>query len=471
MSRRVLLGSGQLIAVRIGGSIFSFGALLVIDRTLSVAEFGLYSYYFPLYLIAASAVDFGSFGIAVREIAQSPEREGEILRAVILFRLVVATLLVLLLALLGLQDRGRSLMLGLVAMHLLSLAPAALAAHFHAHLRFAAIAVPQFLGALLFAGACFALYRTGHHRAESYLAAYGAGVVFQSLAIFLLGAPGVRLRGPLDFRLTLMLSREMAPLGIAIGLHTTYTYLDSVLIRQVAGDVAVGEYNYAYRLFTFGLAVPQLFALTLLPVLSRLVSAPSVLPRVVQRTTFYMGAVALPAAALTPGLGRSLMATIWGHVSDTSVACLVVLAGAGVCVCLSAPIAIALIAMRRQRIVTWISLLAVVVKVVVGVILIRRFDIIGAATATLGVELLVLVAMLRAFRARTGASGVGVILLRPIAAAIVVGSAAGLAPETTGPWPLVIASVLLVAGILLGGLLPFDLRADAPTISSDLPET
>ena len=462
LSRRVLSGTGQQVLARLWSAACSLAALLAIGRTVSDEAFGVYSYYFPLFVMAGTALDFGSFSICVREIARAPEREGELLRHALAFRLLVGGILAAVISSVAMlqEDASEAGRIALASLHLLALGPGIFGAHFHARIRLLPVALSGILGSTVHAGLSLALAATDEPHPGSYLLAFGAGVATQSLSVALFAGRRVHWVGSLKREVFFDLLREMAPLGASAALSTFYFWVDTLLLRGLAGEAVAGTYNRSYRLMSLSLALPIHFTQALLPVFSRLArSDRSALTRAVQQAVRFLGAVALPATALAPALGRALLQTVWGDQFDEEgVRCLYVLAVAGALIFLSYPQITALIAVGRQGTCTWVALLAGILKVALACWWIPYVGILGAAAATLATEAFVLFAVRSALRRTLDAFGPMAVLVRPLLVAGVIGVLGKILLSSSGIWSLVAGLGLLMGGLFLSSGTPFDLR-------------
>ena len=145
-------------------------ALMLMDRVVSDASFGMYNYYFTLFQIAFTFIDFGGTGIAVREIARTPHRENEILRFMASFRLAASflSLVVINVHCYCTEDNVTARMVILLSsVHLLLLSPAAVVAHFHSRVKFAPVAASQVMGYAVFLGGVYILYAGGNDSAPT----------------------------------------------------------------------------------------------------------------------------------------------------------------------------------------------------------------------------------------------------------------------------------------------------------------
>src|SRR5262249_62328 len=102
------------------------------------------------------------------------------------------------------------------------------------------------------------------------------------------------------------------PAGVSITAASVYFYIDSALLRPLAGAEAVAPYSQAYRLLTFLLMVPVLFSQVILPVYSRLwAEGREALRPFFVRTTRFLFALGAPVSACVWLVSRDLMALLF----------------------------------------------------------------------------------------------------------------------------------------------------------------
>ncbi len=464
LNRRVLLGTGLQGFGRLISSGCAFLALVLIGQSLGDEAFGIYNYYFPLYIIAGTTVDFGSYSVAVREIARHPDQEGVILRFLGRFRLGTASGFALLIS--GVawfqEPPGtQRWLLILAAWHLVLLVPASLGAHLHARMHFLPLALAQVAGSVAFLLLATWLWSDAHRQPAAYLLAFGTGVAVRALIIHLAALRTAAPRQSPSREFARGLFREMLPLGISAAAGSLYFWLDAFLLREIAGEKAVGDYHRAFRLVAFGIMLPVYFCQALEPAFAKCaLRDPDRFVILVRRAVFYLMTVALPLAAWIPWVSGAMLTLIWGKEPGDTEKCLGTLALASVCIFATYPQVVALTALGKQRDFTRIVLFAGPLKLGVILVLYRPCGILGAALATLAIESFVLFMVSRRLRSYLKRAVFSSDLLRPFGVAAVVGALASQLQRIPGDayWPCAFA--LLVVGFVLAGILPFDLKAE-----------
>jgi hypothetical protein len=157
--------------------------------------------------------------------------------------------------------------------------------------------------AVFLVGALIA-FGCGVTRASAYLAMYGLGQVVQTAildrASRRLGRAG--LHGVVA-RVLPDVSRDAADRHLGARRHLYY-YVNTLLLRDLRGEVEVGEFNAAYRIVTLGVMVPMLFTQALFPgaVAIRPVGFAGPSRVMLRRSMFYLlWSARRSARALNPG--------------------------------------------------------------------------------------------------------------------------------------------------------------------------
>jgi len=434
---------------------------LFLPRVLTGEGFGIYSFYSTLFIILGVIVDFGSNTIAVREGARAPERLGSIMHSVTVLRFRMALLcfaIAILLVWVFEETWPERLLVAGAALHLVFHSIGGFGAIFHVEMKFSAVVFANAIGHTAFFGASLLLFTCRWSEPGFYLVAFGAGGALTNVIFFFRGrclVGGPITSGRDDGR---RLFREALPLGISAMVSIAYFHIDTILLRPLQGDEAVGLYNAAYRLVTFAILFPVYFNQVLLPLISRLATTdPGRFRRVVERALLYMGVAGIPIAVSLLFLSEEVLRLIYPEPFARAADCLTILGIAVAIIFMTYPQVSTLIALGRQKSFTYIAVIGLGLNVLLNVVWIPLYSIEGAAWATLITEAFVFCATLY-FVKRNGrfwALGRRLFPIVPVAG-IMAAASWWLCDEP-------MAIVLPALGLLYGGalflfrLLPFDL--------------
>lgn len=389
-----MLASGEVVARVLG-----FAATIVLARTIGAAGFGVIGFALTVRLYLVVLVEGGLDSVGVRRVALDPTFLQHTAPALLVARVVVA------LALIGLASLAGLLLLpapegAVLAFASLTLIPLAL------NLRWACLGLgrarsaagARILAEGLFLVLVLLLVREGtaltripllHLVAE----AVGAG----SLGIGLAGVIGpIRWRGWWNRAIPVLHSARPLALHALLGL--VMFNADVLFLRGFHGAAAVGVYVAIYAPVSFFLNVGVTYYHSLLPALARAHGEGRV-----DRTTFQLGvrqvlALGIPVAVGGMLVADSLLKTLYGPeylVGGPALGLLL----------LSLPVALirnvgqaGLVASDRHPLVLAASVRGAALNLVLNALLIPRWGLLGAASATFGTELVRTVLVLRSAR-------------------------------------------------------------------------
>ncbi|MBI4878563.1 MAG: oligosaccharide flippase family protein [Planctomycetes bacterium] len=461
--------------LQLGARLFSAGATFVLTavvlaRVLSKAEYGLFSFYLTMFLIAVALIDFGANRAAIRIIAAKEAPREPVLCAAIAFKACCgAAAFLVICAVIFLAEQGLvpRLLLALAALHTLTHACGGASVAFEADLDFRVPALSLVFGYTLFLAAGLALVFLDVRSAPPYLLAWGAGSACQNLLLFALAAR----RGLIARRgagaVLGKLAREAFPLGVSAAAVSVYFYADVIMLRPLRGEADVADYRAASSLMSFGLMVPVLFCQVLFPIYVRCHNRSALLlGAIVRRSTFYLALFGSTGAALLIGLAPDLLALVFGEPYRGAASSLRLLGAAMLLVFLTFPHTTALIAAGRAAVFTRITLASVVLNIGLNLLVLRRFGPEGAAATTLATEAFVLGAGVLSLRRALGVTGVSRELFGPL----LLGGALFLGLVLFGAGrPLFVTLPVALAAAGLGALLlralPFRLGVEEEEIA------
>ncbi len=435
---------------------------LFLPRVLTEEGFGLFAFYNTVFAIASVIVDFGSNTIAVREGSKEPGRLGSLLYSLTLLRLMISVLcFAAVLAVICLFESGREerLLAAGASLHILFHTLGGFNVVFHVRMEFSTMWLATAIGHTLFFVLALVFALGGHSEPFLYLVAFGAGIAISNTVSFLVGRKRIPPFIAGERGETASLFRKAFPLGISALTSIGYFYVDTILLRPLQGEEAVGLYNAAYRLLVFAIMIPVLFNQVLLPVFSRIAGLDRRrFRRIFLRALLYMGVAGVPIAVGLAVLARPVLVLIYPETYARSASCLAVLAAAVALVFLTYPHVSALIAAGRQKTFAWISLAGLLINVVLNLLLIPPYSIEGAAWATVITEAFVLAAAAVSVKRLTGFSMIEPDFLKILPVTAVI----GLASYTLRGAPVlatlsVLAALFLICLFVLK-LLPFDLN-------------
>ncbi len=241
-------------------------------------------------------------------------------------------------------------------------------------------------------------------------------------------------------------------MGGALILGTMNYNFDSVLLGLLIGPLAVGWYNAAYKPVTVALAMPVTYFLGLFPALSRTYAENQEAFRdVVGRSLRLTSIFAIPLGVGGTILAEPIIYLLFGADYANAVPPLRILSWAAALAILRGTYKHGLNAAGKQHLDLRCASLATALNVSLNLVLIPSYGIVGAAIATALAEVFWFVMTCHYFNRYVYSMSLLPFLLRPVAAAIAMGTCFGLAqsliwPVQAGIGVLVYFAVLLLLG-------------------------
>lgn len=381
---RLVLGRALSVGLNLAG-----WALMA--RALGPQSFGLVQFAISVVFYLSFITDLGLTTLGTREFARHP-RPATVVHAVVGLRLllaVIATLLGLIVAIvapMAADQRSVALIVGATiaagALNMLWL--------LRAQGRSSAIALQDVTSAFaLVAGAALVVLAT-----ESPVAAAAVYATTQWVAAILslqaIGGPAV-LRPTLR-RATSTL-RSALPLGVAVLAVNLYYSADSVLLGVLRSTEEVGIYGAAYRLVMPWLMLASVVGLLAMPTLARLAHQDRDATETLRGLSRSLLGLGLPIAVATTLAADQLIFIVFGPDFAAAALPLAILIWSCATVYANAPFGFLLIARRQDRAYMWIAVAGAAVNLTLNAVLIPLHGVLGAATATIAAEIVVLSAM------------------------------------------------------------------------------
>jgi len=422
-ARRVAVNSAGPMAASLLNKVVDFVFAMLMLRVLGSENAGHYYYAIAVIGFGEIFTNFGLNLLTTREVAREPGRAGQYLVGTSLVRL--ALWLVMVPALVGYLaierasgapvGRETAMALSLLAISLLpGNLNTALSSVFQGLERMAipagvsivATLVKVSLGALaLLAGAGFV-----------GLAAVSIVTNLVTLAVLaaLAWQLGVRPATPSSDLDLVVMTRQSLPLMLNHLLVTVFFRIDVLLLRRLQGAVVVGWYSAAYKWVDALLIIPPAVTMALFPLLSRHAANDiAALRRTYVLALRWLITLALPVALATTFAAELLVGVLGGRdfLPHGAVALQIMI--------WFLPFSFAngltqyvLIALNRQRWITWSFLLAATFNIVANLLVIPRWSYSGAAAVTIVSEIVLMVPFLWGLR-DVGAPPILVIAWRP----------------------------------------------------------
>ncbi len=451
----------RLLAGSVSARSLDLAFYFLLARTLGVEPFGRFTFALSFTLLFNAIGDLGISTVFTREVARAPERTRELLPPCLALKLALAVLVlpaVILAA--GMGPGGRE-SIALVVPIVIGMLVNSTALLFDGLLRASGRAgrsglnlTAQSVTALLVGLALLGAHAGPLAGALAYLAGSLARVTSAAwwsrdlwLARPAVGASAARHA----FGNPWALLREAAPLALSAIFIALYFRIDSVILRAVQGERAVGLYGGIYRMFeTVGL-LGATFRSVLFPAMSRAADDPSRSLGVLCRKSFRIQLVfTIGVAVFFAFEAPEIVRLVLGPAYLDSAPGLRVLMWALPGAYMADTLLFLLTAQRRQSLIIWAVAATALFNVALNVILVPRFSFLGSSAATVASEWLSFVLLLALFRRAERVPGLASVAWRPVAAGAALGVLLAVtASRTRGAAGLAGAALAATAAYLL----------------------
>ncbi|MGB9980627.1 flippase [Methanobacterium sp.] len=185
--------------------------------------------------------------------------------------------------------------------------------------------------------------------------------------------------------------KEAWPFAITTISVNIYTWIDTILLSLLIGELVVGWYTAAYRLIIVLFIIPIIFNTAVFPVMSRYyVSSKESLRFSFEKYFKFIMLIGFPLGIGTTLLADKVILLIYGNQYLNSIIALQILIWTLVIVFARSPFERLLEASNRQLTVTKVFIIGVIFNVTANLIVIPKFSYVGSAVITVLTDLLVI---------------------------------------------------------------------------------
>jgi O-antigen/teichoic acid export membrane protein len=406
MTGFVLMALAQLISQVIG-----FAALALAARKLGPENLGPFSWALEVGRYFTLPTDFGITVLAIRDMAQRPERAreimGEVLALQIVLGLLVFAVMVGLAPLIAPDEKSASI-LPITACGVLVTAVVSFDWALRGLQRQPALAVTKILSQVIYGALVVTFLTKGFAGAKVFawlnvVNLTMAAVLTLGWAWHVAGRPKVRF----DWRRLWRRLMASLPIGISFAMIQIYYSLDSVLLGYLKSTEAVGQYAVAYRVPLGIFAFAAIWVGVIYPHASAMfVSDRDRLRRQVGTFASYSIAIALPLGLGATFAGQDLMPKLFGDEFSAATTPFILLMWAVAVSVVSVNFGNVLLGCGDEKRYAIGVSIGAALNIALNFILIPPFGTAGAASATIATELVVVTYMIRRFRVVLGPVGI-----------------------------------------------------------------
>ena len=396
--RRLLTkNTGVQMAAHGVSTAIGLATMFVLSRYLGVEGFGQFNYIFAFFYFFLTINDFGVNTIVVREASKQQEEAGEIIGAMLSFKLLLAVIsLVAAWTVIWVMDFPTDLrdalllyafVLPLTALQL----PAVI---FQVALR---MEYPSLI-AIFHRIAAFLLLMGGVWMGYQLTALVSALVLAEGVSLLIVLKYASRFVRPtwrFDPRLWKQVLRSSIPLGIAGLLVATINRVDFLMLERMTDLRQVGLYSAAYKVTNLLEAFPLMIMGTIYPLMSRYASEdPGMLKKLYKKCLLYLGMIAIPMGICITLLAPVIVRLLFGAKFIGADRGLMVLVWATVFLYFSISGGYLLISAGKEKVNLAILALAALANIALNLLWIPTMGFVGAALSTAITFLIILIGVI-----------------------------------------------------------------------------
>lgn len=389
MTNSITKNTAFITVAYIGQKIISFVYFTLIARHISIEDTGKYFFAMSFTTIFVVFVDLGLTNVLVREAARIKENAQKYFSTILSVKIILGFLsylaAFLTINLMGYQIETKELIyLSAVTMLFDSLHLSIYGVmRALGNLKYEAVGIvcSQFISLLL--GSIF-LY-TGKPLIFLMIAfvipsflnvCYASAMLYKNYKI--------KLIPKFDNEIFKYLGRIAIPFAVAAVLARVYSYIDSIILSKLAGDIAVGLYSIPYKITFAFQFIPMALVAALYPRFSEFfIRDKQKLNYYFETGIKYLLVIVMPIAFGIFVLGKDIVLSFFTEKFLASVLPLQILMISLVFSFLSFPIGAFLNACNKQKTQTIIVFFILIINVVMNILLIPKYGVVGAAVSAL----------------------------------------------------------------------------------------
>ncbi len=387
MQSNIAKNTTWLTTAYIFQKIFAFVYFTLIARWLGADNIGVYTFAISLTTILSVFIDFGLSPVLIRESSKFKEKANDYLNNTNTAKLILAIL---------------SYLIAIIAVNIL-------------HKPLMTQTMVYIAGIIMILDS-FTLSFWAIFRAYQNLKYEAISIVINQILVVVIGIAGVLLKFPLyiiviallcgstfsclyslillkiklGFKFKLQWQEDTIKLLFKIGLPFAlagiftrgYSYIDQILLSTLVGDKSLGFYSIAYKA-TYALQfVPAAFAAAIFPAMSHYyTNAKDKLQAVFEKSMYFLIIFSIPIALGTASIADQIILKLYTNEYQPSILTLQIFIFAVIPIFLSYPVGSILNSCDRQMTNTINMGIIMVLNIILNLILIPKFQHLGAAIA------------------------------------------------------------------------------------------
>ena len=371
--------------------IFGFVYTIYSARYLGAESFGILSFAITLTTLVSILIDLGLGTLTTREISRNKSLTekylGNIIPIKIILSLIVLFLIFLMITVSNYNQQTITVVYILTFSSIFSSFYLFFYSIFQAYEKMEYQSLTQILNAILmFIGILFAINQKDSVITFACVYLVTSAIIF-ALTLFLLSWKLIIPKIHFNFDLWKYLILTAIPLSLIFMFSSTSFRIDTVLISILKGNIAVGYYSAAYKLFEAFLFIPMVFAASIFPVFSRLhITSKDSLELSYKKTIKYMTIVSLPITITTTILSNKIIIFFYGIEYGNSIIALKILFWAIPAIFLTHVFVFLFVSINKQKLIVKLTFLIMIYNILLNLIFIPFLSYTGAAITTIITE-------------------------------------------------------------------------------------
>jgi len=378
-----------LTLAAVGQKILAFIYFMMIARIVGVENTGVYFFALSFTTIFSIFVDFGLNPVLIREIAKDKDKIVKFLNNIFSVKLILAVSTAIAAIVLGKLLGYSELKMLMIYLALFVMIADSFHLTFYGVFRGLRIlnyeALGIFISEVLIVGLGIGILIL-HPSLPLLIIALLSGSIFHLIYTLILLKKKVKTLPRWEFDIpfiksTFKIALPFALAGVSV---KVYSYIDSVLLERLAGDIYVGWYSIAYK-FTYAFQfIPMAFVAGLYPVLAKhWKENHDKLASTFEQAMRYMMVISVPICFGIWSLADNIVLTFYGQDYFNSILPLQILIFVLFAIFVDFPVGSLLNACDRQATKTGIMIVTMLINVILNAILIPKYDVVGASIAGL----------------------------------------------------------------------------------------
>ncbi len=370
----------------VGQKILSFVYFTLLARHLGAETIGKYTFALAFTTIFSIVADLGLQPVLVREVARAKERASDYVQTILGIKIILS-----LVAYGGVLVAAYLLGHPPLTLQLIGLAGIVMMLDaFHLvlygvlrglqNLKYEALGMVVGQGITLTVGSVALLLRLPIH---AYLIALGLGSLWNvALAAKMVRRQQIILRPKIDRAIVRIFARFAIPFALAGIFVKVYSYIDTVLLQHLRGDLEVGWYSVPYKITYAFQFFPMALSAAIYPALSKTWAQDKARAQwIFERALTYAILLALPIAIGIAALAPEIILTIYGSDFANSIKPLMISIFGLIFIFLYFPVGALLNATDRQMVNTTFMGITMAANIVLNIALIPKYGAVGASIA------------------------------------------------------------------------------------------